>query len=229
MRPHLYIGIRNYSSWSMRPWLCLKWAGIDFDEALLDLDQPGYGTQGLASVLAVSPAGKVPALHVGGTVVWDSLAIAEWAAEQPGAKPLWPKESLLRAEARSVTAEMHAGFSGIRRDLAMNIRRRCTATDLPPETLRDIARIDSLWSGLRKRHRQTGTFLFGDRSIADAFYTPVATRFRTYAIGLSSEAQAYCDTLLADAAFKQWEKKALAEWKAPFSRAALDEAYTQKA
>jgi glutathione S-transferase len=120
---------------------------------------------------------------------------------------------------------MHAGFGGLRRDLPMNIRRRCRASGLPPDTLRDIARVAAMWAELRVRHGAQGPFLFGARSLADAFYLPVATRFRTYAIALSPAAQAYCDTLLADAAFREWEARARAEPAEPFSRARTDSLY----
>ncbi len=224
-KPLLYLGNPNYSSWSLRPWLCLKWARVDFDEQFIELDAPGYGDAKIAAVLAVSPSGRVPALHVGDTVIWDSLAIAEWAAEQASGEPLLPADQLLRAQVRSATAEMHSGFAAVRRDLPMNIRRRCTARGLPAETLADIARADALWSGLRAAHASDGPHLFGRRSIADAFYTPVATRFRTYGIKLSALAQAYCDTLLADTAFREWEGRVLAAPAKPFSRATTDTMY----
>ncbi len=224
-KPVLYLGNPNYSSWSLRPWLALKWAGIDFNEQFIELDAPGYGESKIAAVLAVSPSGRVPALRIGDTVIWDSLAISEWAAEYPGAAPLLPVDRVLRAQMRSATAEMHSGFSAVRRDLPMNIRRRCTARGLPAETLNDIARIDALWSGLRAAHASDGPHLFGRRSIADAFYTPVATRFRTYGIKLSASAQGYCDTLLADHAFREWESRVLADPAKPFSRATTDTIY----
>lgn len=225
MKPRLYVGNRNFSSWSLRAWLCLKWSGVAFEETFVELDQPGYGEGRIAEVLAVSPSGRVPALDLGRAVVWDSLAIAEWAAEQPGAR-LWPGDALLRAQARSVTAEMHAGFSGMRRDLSMNIRRHCTATGLPPETVADVARVDSMWSGLRRAHGRRGPWLFGERSIADAFYLPVATRFRTYGVALSRDAQDYAQALLADPAFGEWESALLAEPARRFTRAGFDDLYT---
>jgi len=225
MKPRLYVGNCNYSSWSLRPWLALRWAGIDFDETSIDLDQPGYGESNIAAIRAISPTGKVPVLRIGGEAVWESIAIAEWAAENSRTGPLLPADPLLRAQARAVVAEMHAGFGALRRDLPMNIRRRCRATGLPPETQTDIARVDALWSGLRERHAANGPYLFGPRSFADAFYLPVATRFRTYAIALSPAAQAYCDTLFADAAFREWEARALAEPAKPFSRAKTDSLY----
>jgi len=168
----------------------------------------------------------VPVLHADGAVIWDSLAIAEWAAEYPGAEPLLPVDRTLRALIRSATAEMHSGFPAIRRDFSMNIRRRCKAYGLLQETLDEVARVDALWSGLRAAHGAEGSYLFGRRSMADAFYTPVATRFRTYGIALSKPAQAYADALLTDAAFREWENLVLAEPARPLTRAPTDKLYT---
>jgi glutathione S-transferase len=207
----LYIGNKNYSSWSMRPWLALKWAGIAFQEDVRRLGaDPGYGQQKTAHILAVSPSGRVPALHVDGMVINDSLAICEWAAEQN--KTLWPAESGTRALARSATAEMHSGFPALRRDLSMNIKRRMDREpDWPEDTRRDLARLFSLWTGARAAHAAHGPFLFGARSIADAFYAPVATRLRTYAVALPDVIGAYCQTIYADGAFREWEAGALSE------------------
>ena len=207
----LYVGNKNYSSWSMRPWLCLKWAGIDFEERVIALDQPGYGESRIAEVLAVSPTGKVPALHAGDLVLWDSLAIAEWANEYAPDAGLWPANPRSRALARAAACEMHSGFAALRTALPMNIRRRCTARDLPAAATADIARIDALWSRMREQYAADGPWLFGTRSITDAFFTPVATRFRTYAVALSPAALAYRDTLLGDGAFREWEAAALRE------------------
>lgn len=216
----LFIGPRNYSSWSLRPWLVLKWAGIPFEERVLNLDAPGYGERQIADVAKVSPGGTVPALQDGALKLWDSLAISEWAAEKaPG---LWPRDAATRALARAVTCEMHSGFGGVRRDLSMNIRRRCEAKNLPADTLRDIARIEEIWTDCIKR--SDGPHLFGARCVADAFYTPVATRFRTYGIKLGSAAQSYCEMLLSDSAFLEWERLGEKEWK-PFSRADTDRLY----
>jgi glutathione S-transferase len=205
----LYLGNKNYSSWSMRPWLALRWAGIAFEEKVIPLGGPGYGKSKIAEVVAVSPSGKVPALQVGEVTIWDSMAICEWAAEQNAS--LWPSDWQTRACARSVSLEMHSGFASLRRDLSMNIRRRCKAYDLPADTLADIARLDELWSDMRTAHGAGGAFLFGARSIADAMFAPVATRFRTYNVKLSPTAQAYCDTLLHDNDFRVWERDALEE------------------
>lgn len=203
-KPVLHLGNWNYSSWSLRPWLCLRWGGIEFDDNLISLAQTGYGSGEIKDVLAVSPTGRVPALHVGDTHLWDSLAIAEWAAEK--APSLWPAEEGTRALARSAVCEMHSGFPDLRDQLPMNINRRCTASNLRDGTHRDIQRVQSLWSQLRERFGQDGPWLFGKRSIADAFYAPVATRFRTYGIEVSGPAQAFTDALFADADFLFWEQ-----------------------
>ena len=210
----LYIGPKNYSSWSLRPWLVLKWAGIEFTEHYIPLDQPGYGSGEIVAVKAVSPNGRVPALHVDGLVIWDTLAISEWAAEQqPG---LWPGDPETRAQARSATAEMHSGFEGLRRDLPMNIQRRCAEQDWPDDTRRDLRRVQELWNDCRAKFAAAGPWLFGERSIADAFYLPVATRLRTYSVPLDERCQAYADTLLNDADFLVWEEDSVSDvWDKP--------------
>ena len=206
MTPLLYIGYKNYSSWSLRPWLVLRWGGIAFEERVLRLDQPGYGTQSIAEVKAVAPNGTVPALHVGTLAIWDSLAISEWAAEQVPPGTLWPADPALRAQARSAACEMHSGFAAVRRDLSMNIRRRMAqAPQWPEDTRRALERIDRMWTDLREAHAHLGPWLFGTRSIADAFFAPVATRLRTYAVPVSEAAATYRDTLLADPDFLAWE------------------------
>jgi glutathione S-transferase len=210
----LYIGPKNYSSWSLRPWLALRWAGIDFEESLIALDQPGYGEQQIRDVLAVSPNGTVPALHVGHDVIWDSLAIAEWAAERtPG---LWPKDAVARSMARSVTSEMHSGFSALRKDLPMNILRRCAAQPWRQQTRMNISRIEHIWGECRERFGAQGPWLFGDRSIADAFFAPVVTRFRTYSVELSAVSTAYCETVLSDSDYQLWELGCIGDsWDSP--------------
>lgn len=225
MIPRLYIGDRNYSSWSLRAWLCLKWAGIAFDEVFVELDQPGYGAEGIVEIKAIAPNGKLPILGLGEIAIWESPAIAEWAAERAGPGGLLPADQIRRARARSLVAEMHAGFVALRRDLPMNLRRRCCAAVLPRETLADIARIDAMWTAQRREFAAEGPFLFGSRGIADAFYLPVATRFRTYDIALSPAAADYRDTLLRDAAFLEWERMVRAEPVRIFSRAPFDAPY----
>jgi glutathione S-transferase len=214
--PILYIGNKNYSSWSMRPWLALTWAGLDFEERVLPLGAMGYGKSKIPEILAVSPSGRVPALHWNGVVIWDSLAICEWAAEQRPAVALWPEDATARAVARSVAAEMHSGYTALRRDMSMNIRRRAKVGSWPEDTQADITRVVELWNDVRARFGAGGPFLFGRRSIADALFAPVCTRFRTYGVPLDAVSAAYCDAIFADAAFAAWERAAVAEtWTIP--------------
>jgi glutathione S-transferase len=209
-RPVLHIGNKNYSSWSMRPWLALKWGGVPFEENLIRLGGEGYGRSEIKEVRAVSPSGRVPALHVENTVIYESLAICEWAAEQ--APSLWPSDSLERAEARAASNEMHGGFFALRAAMSCNIRRR---VERQPEwnsaTRADLERLFELWGGLRARYGDRGQFLFGERTIADAMFAPVCTRLRTYAVETPEVAQAYCATIFADPAFNEWEQAAEAE------------------
>jgi glutathione S-transferase len=208
--PVLYVGNKNYSSWSLRPWLALKWGGVPFEERVIPLGGEGYGRAEIKDVKAVSPSGRVPVLHIGDHVISDSLAIAEWAAEQTRA--LWPEDALVRAEARAAACEMHSGFAGLRRDMPMNIRRRLERTpDWAEDVRADLKRLFALWGGLRARYGDQGPFLFGQRCIADAMFAPVATRLRTYGVRAPDTAQAYCETIFADPAFKDWEAAAMAE------------------
>ncbi len=215
MKPVLYVGNRNYSSWSLRPWLVLTWGGIDFETRVVPLGGPGYAKRQMPSVLAISPTGTVPALHLDDEVIADSLAISEWAAEQ--VPSLWPSDATARLNARAAACEMHSGFSALRAKLTCNIRRRAAARELDEDTLRDIARTEAIWTSLRARFGGDGPYLFGSKpTITDAFFTPVATRFRTYAVPLSREAQRYADALLADPAFRTWEADGNAEtWTMP--------------
>lgn len=206
--PVLYIGNKNYSSWSMRPWLALKWGAITFDEVIIPLGGEGYGLSTIKEVRDVSPSGRVPALHVHGAVIYESLAICEWAAEQsPG---LWPHDAMQRAQARALACEMHAGFAAMRRDLSMNVRRRLVSPPpLPGDTRADLAQLFTQWDAALAR--SGGPFLFGARSIADAMFAPMATRLRTYAIPTPDAASRYCQTIFADDAFQTWERAAEAE------------------
>ncbi|HEY6459132.1 MAG TPA: glutathione S-transferase family protein [Polyangiaceae bacterium] len=233
MKPVLYVGNKNYSSWSLRPWLALTWSGIPFETRAIQLGGEGYGEGRTAAVLAVSPSGRVPALHLGDardardgrgadeTVVWDSLAIAEWAAENAPAAHLWPEDPTARAVCRSAACEMHAGFAALRAKLPCNIRRRAPMRDparhAGEAVQQDIARVEALWAELRGRFGQGGDYLFGARpTVADAFYAPVATRFRTYAVPISAASKAYVDAILSDPAFLAWEKEGTAEaWTMP--------------
>lgn len=204
----------------MRPWLVLRWSDIDFETQAIQLGGAGYGQRQIPEVLAISAAGTVPALHIGPEMIGDSLAISEWAAEQNRA--LWPADPVARAYARAAVCEMHSGFGAIRSNLPCNIRRRAGKRELSPEVQREVARMETLWTDLRARFGATGhaghagPYLFGAKSIADAFFTPIATRFRTYSVQINAEAQRYADTLLADPAFREWEQLAVAEtWTIP--------------
>ena len=206
----LYVGNRNYSSWSLRPWLVLTWGKIPFETRVLALGGEGYREKRMPSVLAVSPQGTVPVLHADGEILGDSLAISEWAYER--APTLWPSDPVARAHARAAACEMHSGFSAIRGNLPCNIRRRAKPRELRDDVRREVARVDELWTSLRARFGKDGPYLFGAQpTIADAFYLPVATRFRTYQVTVSAAAQAYADTLLANPAFLEWEKEGTAE------------------
>jgi glutathione S-transferase len=205
----------------MRPWLALRWGKVDFEERVIPLGGEGYGKSQIRDVLAVSPSGRVPVLHLEGAVINDSLAICEWAAER--APSLWPKDELTRAKARSAAAEMHAGFFALRGAMSMNIRRRLERTlDWNADTRADLKRLFELWDGARAEHSDKGPYLFGQRCIADAMFAPVATRLRTYGIETPRGAQAYCDTIFADDAFKEWERGALAE---PWTISQTEELY----
>ena len=209
MQTVLYVGNKNYSSWSLRPWLALTWGHVAFETRVIPLGGEGYGRAQIPAVVAVSPSGRVPALQVGDTTIWDSLAICEYAAEQEPS--LWPADPLERAVARSAVAEMHSSFTAVRRDLSMNIRRRVPARAWPADTAADIARITAIWADLRARYGTSGPWLFGKRSVADAFYAPVVTRFRTYEVAVPTVCAAYMDTLFADDSFRSWEADAIAE------------------
>jgi glutathione S-transferase len=205
--PTLYIGNKNYSSWSLRPWLALRWAGIAFDEVLLPLGGDGYGRGRIPAIRAVSPTGRVPVLVVDGVAIADSLAICEWAAEVNPS--LLPTDRLERARCRSTISEMHSSFSALRRDLSMNLRRRTRGHPWPADTADDIARMFESWHDAL--HRSGGPWLFGTRTLADAFYAPVVTRFRSYGVELPDACAAYSATLLADPGFRSWEEAALLE------------------
>lgn len=214
MIPTLYIGDKNYSSWSMRPWLALRWGGIAFNEELrrISLEKAIKGRA--PHMLEISPSGRVPALHVDGLVIVDSLAICEWAAEQN--KALWPADWRDRALARSAAAEMHAGFASMRNELPMNVRReRGSAPTLPESTQHDLTRLFASWTSLLAR--SGGPFLFGPaRTIADAFYAPVVSRLITYAIACPPAVKPYCDAIAGDNDYQAWAQAARLEpWAMP--------------
>lgn len=205
----LVIGNKNFSSWSLRPWLLLKQAGLPFREIPVRLRQ----TDTKAQILAHSPSGKVPALIDGDLTVWDSLAICEYLAEKASLNhvDLWPADPKARAEARSVSAEMHSGFAALRQQMSMEVAASRPGEGQTPEVLADIARIAALWTSCRERFAAAGPFLFGDFSVADAMYAPVAFRFHTYGVELPPLAAAYRDTLLALPAMQEWAADARAE------------------
>jgi glutathione S-transferase len=206
----LVIGNKNYSSWSLRAWLVLEHTGAAYREIVVPLGQPD--TQ--AHLLEHSPSGRVPALVRDGVTVWDSLAIGEHLAELFPAAHLWPEEGTARAVARSVSAEMHSSFAGLRSCMPMNVRARMPGLGRTPASLRDIERVRSIWSDCRRRFGQGGPFLFGRFSIADAAYAPVVFRFRTYDAALGDVERAYRDAMLALPAMKKWEREAEAEtWR----------------
>lgn len=202
----LVIGDKNYSSWSMRPWVLLKHFGIPFDEVLIELYEPGSK----AAILAHSPSGKLPCLITDeGFGVWDSLAIAETLAERFAQHALWPRAETARAHARSVSAEMHSGFAELRQRMSMNIRAPFAGKGATPGALADIARIEALWRDCLDTYG--GPFLFGEFSIADAMYAPVVMRFNTYQPALSEVASAYARRVTALPAVQAWIEDALRE------------------
>jgi glutathione S-transferase len=186
----LVIGNKNYSSWSLRPWLAMKVHGIPFDEKRIAL----YTAGSQEEILRYSPAGKVPILKDGATLVWESLAILEHLAERY--PRLWPRDAPERAKARSLAAEMHAGFAKLREHMSMNVRKRYPGKGRTPEVLADIARITAIWAEAK------GPFLFGEFGAADAMYAPVVLRFRTYEV--EGPNRKYMDAMLALPAMREW-------------------------
>lgn len=205
----LIIGNKNYSSWSLRAWLALKVAGVEFEESRIALDQP----QTKAQILRHSPSGKVPCLVDGSLVVWDSLAICETANERYAAGSLWPADPDARGHARAVTAEMHSGFVALRTHMPMDIRSRKPDAGAMAQSRGDVAadigRIRAIWADCLAR--SGGPLLYGAFSNADAFYAPVVTRFRTYGVALEPLLAAYADAVLALPAMQQWADAARAE------------------
>jgi glutathione S-transferase len=208
----LIVGNKTYSSWSLRGWLAARLAGIAFDEELIRLSAPGSR----GALLAHSPAGKVPVLKHGRRVIWDSLAIVEYLAEQRPDAGLWPADAEERALARSIAAEMHSGFGALRSHMPMNLRKTLPGKGQGPAVERDIARIAAIWGDCRSRFGGRGPFLFGTASAADAMYAPVATRFRTYGVALDPVGEAYVEAIYAWPPFREWQAAALAEpWIIP--------------
>ena len=196
----LVIGNKNYSSWSLRSWFLLKEAGIEFEEQLIPLD-----TESTSAKLAeASPACRVPVLLLGNQVIWDTLAIAETVAECWPDKSLWPVDDGARAHARSISAEMHSGFSALREAMPMNCRAMGRKVALPDDLTADIDRIFEIWTDCHHRYSSLGRWLFGEFSVADAMFAPVVLRFRTYGINLPQSASGYPARLLESESIQEW-------------------------
>ncbi len=203
----LVIGNKNYSSWSLRPWLALRMAGLAFEEIRIPL----YTPTSRAEILRHSSAGKVPILKHGALTVWDSLSICEYVAEIAPAARLWPEDRAVRAHARSVSAEMHAGFAALRHALPMNVRVRGARIPLTSEVQVDLARIAAIWEKCRSRYGAGGNMLYGHFTIADAMFAPVVTRFITYGVTLEGRANDYLNAAWALPALQEWVKAATKE------------------
>lgn len=196
----LVLGNRNYSSWSMRAWLAMKQTGVEFEEIRFHLGE----TDVRRRIRERSPTGRVPALHHGERVIWDSLAICEYLAEVFPRAGLWPVEAGARARARSVTAEMHAGFAALRASMPFNVRRESPGKGRSPEAIADVERVLEIWRGCREAHGGEGPYLFGGFGIADAFYAPVVSRLETYAVDPGD---------CADYVRAVWEHPHVGEWR----------------
>lgn len=203
----IYLGNKNYSSWSLRGWLALKCAGADFDEVVIPLDEPDTHE----TIVRYSPSGRVPAIHHGELVVWDSLAIGEYLAEIFPEAGLWPAAVEARAQARAISAEMHSGFAALREHMPMNIRASYPDRGREPGVQSDINRITAIWRETRSRFGGGGPFLFGDFTLADAMYAPVVSRFRTYKVELGEQETAYAKAVWEHPAMKEWADAAKKE------------------
>jgi glutathione S-transferase len=204
----LVVGNKNYSSWSMRPWVAMRAAQIAFDEVFIPLYT---NVADKNRILSFTRSGKVPALIDGDTTVWDSLAIIEYLAERFPEAKFWPDDRARRAQARSVSAEMHSGFLPLRKECSMNLRRPVRAVALSADARSDIERIQEIWTECRDRYDKLGPFLFGPFTAADAMFAPVVHRFRTYAIQGPPQVQAYMETMMALPAFAEWTRDGLVE------------------
>jgi glutathione S-transferase len=204
----LVIGNKNYSSWSMRPWLALRANDIAFDEIFIPLYTDEADKR---RILDFSHSGKVPALIDGAVTIWDSLSIIEYVAERFPEARLWPEDRASRAHARSISAEMHSGFMALRSECGMNLHRPIRAIALSADARANVARIQEIWIECRERYGKLGPFLFGGFGAADAMFAPVVHRLRTYAIAVEPAAQAYMETMMALPAFQEWTRAGLAE------------------
>jgi glutathione S-transferase len=209
---HLILGNKNYSSWSLRPWIAMRVAGLPFEEEVISLNAPEFK----ARLLQVSGTGKVPTLVDGDVRVWESLAILEYLAEKFPAAGIWPADPKARAHARTISNEMHAGFLPLRRSCPMNLWRPVKKLALNDETAANVRRIDAMWTDCWARYGGSGAFLFGAFTAADAMYAPVVSRFHTYGIDVGSVARAYMDAIMALPAWREWRAAALKEtWVLP--------------
>jgi glutathione S-transferase len=202
---HLIIGNKNYSSWSFRPWIAMRAAGLAFEETVISLEAKDFK----ARVTALSGAGKVPVLLDGEVRVWESLAILEYLAEKFPAAGLWPEAAAARAQARAVASEMHAGFAPLRRQLPMNMWRPVKARALDAEAVANVARIETIWNECLRKFG--GPFLFGKFGAADAMYAPVVSRLHTYAVEVGAATRSYMNTVMALPAWNEWRAAALRE------------------
>ena len=208
----LILGNKNYSSWSLRPWIAMRQAGLAFEEEVIPLYEPGSRER----ILSYSPTGKVPVLLDGDMVIWESLAILDHIAERFPKTQLWPQDPKARAHARAISAEMHAGFGPLRRHCPMNMRRVGRKRELNAEVDADVRRIEAIWTDCRARFGQGGPFLFGRFSAADAMYAPVVSRFASYAIGVGAACEAYMAAMIALPAWEEWRAAGVAEpWIMP--------------
>ena len=206
----LIIANKAYSSWSLRPWILLAHFHIPFEEVVIPMDRPDTR----ARMLGHSPTGKVPALRDGAVEVWESLAIVEYIAEKYPQKAIWPKAKTARAHARSLSAEMHAGFPALRQHCPTQFRRPVRGIALNPEVEADVARIEAAWAGARERFGKAGPFLFGRFSAADAMFAPVVNRLHIYDIPVGRATRAYMSAMMALPAWNAWIKDAEAEtWR----------------
>ena len=208
----LIVGNKNYSSWSFRPWIAMKAAGIAFTEEVISLDARDFKER----VSKISGTGKVPVLDDNGVHVWESLAILEYLAERfPGAR-LWPSDAAARAHARAISSEIHAGFVPLRRACPMNMWRPVKKRELADDAMVNVRRIESMWRQCRERYGAGGPFLVGTFGAADAMYAPVVSRFHTYDVAVGAAARAYMDAVMALPTWAEWYAAALKEpWALP--------------
>lgn len=217
---HLYIANKLYSSWSMRPWLVMRHIGLDFDETVIPLRQEDTH----ARILAVSPSGKLPCLHLDdGTVIWDSMAIISSLSDRFPDAPIWPAALGARGHAKAICLEMHSGFQALRKACPMNLAKRFAPRDFGAEVSADVARIVDIWATTRDRFGAGGPFLFGAFTAADAMYAPVVNRLSAYQFEVDAGARAYMDAIESHPLYREWRDAGLAE---PWEIAAYEEGHT---